>query len=126
MEAEDDDNVEDEDKPVRYETEGVCPDSIEQFDEGEREVEEQETEEVSGIFVSKDESDPANLEHGGGDKGNDDEGVMYPLTMVSLHLPKIPLCLPWSSCRDGSILGDCRGFHLFIRPFSNYTSAKKT
>ena len=44
---------------VRNEAEWVGPHSIEQLDEGEGEVEDEEAEQVSGVCVREDESDPA-------------------------------------------------------------------
>ena len=48
--------------PVRYEAKGVCPDPIEELDEGEGEIEKKEAEKIPRVGISKDEADPVALQ----------------------------------------------------------------
>ena len=48
--------------PVRDEAEGVCPDSIEELDEGEGEIEKKEAEKIPRVGIGQDEANPVTLQ----------------------------------------------------------------
>ena len=48
--------------PIRDEAEGVCPDPIEELDEGEGEIEKQKAEKIPRVGISKDEANPVALQ----------------------------------------------------------------
>ena len=48
--------------PVRDEAEGVCPDPIEELDEGEGEIEKKKAEKIPRVGISQDEANPVALQ----------------------------------------------------------------